>query len=318
MLATRGVVALSSVVVLSVLAFSEVAAQCAEEPRLDNYRGAGRSVCPCFAENEQAAVIFSPPADHFPIEILRVGIAWGSQFGGTQPSVEDSINIYEGGLPNPGTLLFSLSGPQLVDGAINDFNLEPFAGEIIVNQPPFTVSLWFFNSNANNPFAASVVHDALGCQAGKNAVYVIPGGWTDACTLGIGGNWVFHVVYRRVHCGGGNGSVPDGDLAPGTPMTCTRLAGGDLEMTWSASCASGDSDYEIYEGNLGTFYSHAAKLCTTGGATTATMTPTSGNRYYLVVPRGATTEGSYGRNSAGVERPAGLPKCFDAGTIACP
>ncbi len=296
----------------------ETSAQCPEEPRLDNFRGSGRVTCPCFATNEQAAVVFNPPAEHFPIEILRVGIGWGSQLGGTQPSVEDSINIYEGGLPSPGPAIFSLSGPQLTDGAINEFNLEPFAGEILVEEPPFTVSLWFLNSNANNPFAASVVHDGLGCQPGKNAVYVVPGGWTDACALGITGNWVFYVVYRRATCGGGNGSVPDGDLVAGTPMTASLVAGGDLEFQWSASCASGDDDYEIYEGALGAFYSHTAKLCTTGGATTATITPSPGDRYYVIVPRGAATEGSYGRNHAGVERPPGSPKCLDSGTVACP
>jgi hypothetical protein len=320
MLAPRFISVLCGTVLISTFAALDAAAQCAEEPRLDNFRGAGRTTCPCFVENEQAGAVFSPPPEHFPIEILRVGIGWGSQVGGTQPSVEDSINIYEGGLPSPGESIFSLSGPQLTDGVINEFDLEPFAGEILVNEPPFTVTLWFLNSNANNPFAASVVHDGLGCQPGKNVVYAIPGGWTDGCALGITGNWVFYVVYRQVNCGGsgGNGSVPDGDIVPGAPMTCTRVAGGDIEFSWSASCSSTDDDYEIYEGSLDSFYSHAAKLCTTGGTTTATVSPASGDRYYLVVPRDATTEGSYGRNSAGDERQAGSPKCVDSGTVSCP
>lgn len=308
----------ASVALAAAVLAPPASAQCPEEPRLDNFNGAGRVTCPCFIENEQAGAVFNPPADHFPIEILRVGIGWGSQLGGTQPSVEDSINIYQGGLPSPGPAIFSLSGPQFSDGAINEFDLEPFAGEIIVNEPPFTVSLWFLNSNANNPFAASVVHDGAGCTPGRNAVYAIPGGWMDGCGLGITGNWVFYVRYRRVNCIAGNGSVPDGDLVAGTPMTATRTAGGQVELAWSASCAAGDDDYEIYEGDLGVFYSHAAKLCTTGGATTATITPGTSSRYFVVVPRSATNEGSYGRDGSGVERPPAIATCKTPATPACP
>ena len=55
---------LGSAVVLAVLAgASDTArAQCPEEPRLDNFRGAGRVTCPCFVEGEEAGAVFSPPA----------------------------------------------------------------------------------------------------------------------------------------------------------------------------------------------------------------------------------------------------------------
>lgn len=88
-------------------------AQCPEEPRLDNHRGAGSTVCPCFVEGEHAGAIFTLPSSEFPIEILRVGIGWGSLSGGNPAQLEDSINIYEGGLPNPGTPIFTLEGPEM-------------------------------------------------------------------------------------------------------------------------------------------------------------------------------------------------------------
>jgi len=114
------------------------------------------------------------------------------------------------------------------------------------------------------------------------------------------------------------GRVPDGDGLPGTPLTVTPAAGSDLTLTWGASCTAGDSDYAIYEGALGSFTSHTAVLCSTWGATTATFTPTAGNRYYLVVPNNGLREGSYGVHSSGAQRPAGLAACLLQSHIGCP
>jgi hypothetical protein len=315
---SRGFVYLLAAPLLAAVCLvSAVRAQCPEEPRLDSFVGAGRITCPCFVEGEEAGAIFQLPPEEFPIEILRVGIGWGSQFGGTAPSVEDSIKIYPGGLPDPGAPVFTLSGPQLIDGSINEWDLEPFEGEIILDSSPFTVALKFFNTNANNIFAASVVHDGTGCQAGKNSVYAIPGGWVDGCSLGITGQWVFYVVYRKVDCPSGAGTVPDGYDLPGTPLLAERLTGGDITLTWSASCSATDDDYEIYEGTIEGLYDHEALFCTTGGATTITFTPSPGNTYYLVVPSGLGVEGSYGK-SDGVERPEGSPACAAQGDIVCP
>jgi len=116
----------------------------------------------------------------------------------------------------------------------------------------------------------------------------------------------------------GAGRVPDGAQAPGVPVTVDYAAGGQITLAWGASCRAGDTDYAIYEGMVGTFYSHTMKLCTTGGARTATFMPAPGNSYYLVVPRSAGREGSYGMSSAGVERPPGLPACFPQSVAACP
>jgi len=178
---------------------------CPEEPPLQNYVGAGQVVCPCFAVGEEAGAILNAPSAHYPIEILRIGIAWGSLIGGSPPQLEEAIHIYGAGLPNPGTPIFSLPGPQLNDGFINQFNLEPLPGEIVVNSGPFAVTLEFANPNAGDPFAPSMVHDGNGCQPGKNVVFAIPGGWLDGCSLGLTGDWVVFAVYRRVNCATGVG-----------------------------------------------------------------------------------------------------------------
>lgn len=172
------------------------AAQCPAEPPLANYTGTSTIVCPCFIPGEQAGAVFTAPAGDYPLEILRIGIAWGSQFGGSPQSLEEALHVYAGGLPNPGAPIFTLPGPVMTDGFINEFDLEAQPGEITVTSGPFTASLEFLNQNAGDLFAPSVTHDGNGCQAGKNAVFVQPGGWADACALGVSGDWVIYVIYR--------------------------------------------------------------------------------------------------------------------------
>jgi len=114
------------------------------------------------------------------------------------------------------------------------------------------------------------------------------------------------------------GRVPDGGPVPGVPLTVDHAAGGQIMLAWGASCRAGDTDYAIYEGTAGVYYSHTMKLCTTGGALTATIDPAPADSYYLVVPRSSGREGSYGMSSAGSERPPGAPACVSQSIAACP
>jgi len=312
-----------SVVVVSLVAFnagSTSRAQCPAEPPLQNHTGAGTTTCPCFVPGEEAGAIFTLPASEYPIEILKVGIGWGSTFGGQPDSLEQAFHIYAGGLPNPGTPIFSQAGPVLVDGVINLFDVEPIPGEIIVNSGPFMVTLEFLNQNSGgSPFTPSVVHDGNGCQPGKNSVFAIPGGWFDACLLGVTGDWVFTVEYRKLDCSAsGPGSIPDGHTVPGTALVVDRGSGGALDLIWSASCSATDDDYSIYEGTIGSFYNHLPKACTTSGSTMATLAPALGDTYYLVVPRDDSNEGSYGSDSSGTERPAAIATCRPPQVASCP
>ena len=175
-------------------------AQCPDEDPLQNYTGIGTVACPCFVAGEEAGAVFEAPIDHYPIQILRVGIGWASHYGGGTQQIEEAIRIYGSGLPNPGSPIAALLGPQLTDGAINEFNIEAQLGEVTVPSGPFTVTLKFLFDNAGDLSAPTVMHDGNGCQAGKNVVYALPGGWYDACSLGITGDWVFYVVYRQAEC----------------------------------------------------------------------------------------------------------------------
>jgi hypothetical protein len=76
-------------------------------------------------------------------------------------------------------------------------------------------------------------------------------------------------------------------------------AGGSLALSWNPSCSGHDTDYEIYEGPLGNLAAAVPRACSTGGGTASSLAPAAGNRFYLVVPRDAWSEGSYGRKSGG-------------------
>jgi hypothetical protein len=101
--------------------------------------------------------------------------------------------------------------------------------------------------------------------------------------------------------GGGAGFV--------SQLTVGKTGGSDLQLDWMPSCSSDDDDYAVYEGLLGNFTSHTIETCSTGGATSATISSAAGNRYYLAVPLDGADEGSYGTDSDGLERSVGVATC---------
>jgi hypothetical protein len=101
-------------------------------------------------------------------------------------------------------------------------------------------------------------------------------------------------------------------------LRVARASGGEVTLTWPGSCLAADTDFEVYEGDLGEPGSVGPVACTTGGATTFTHEPGSGRRFFLIVPRNATREGSYGRDSAGIERPPSATPCVPQEIGVCP
>jgi hypothetical protein len=98
-----------------------------------------------------------------------------------------------------------------------------------------------------------------------------------------------------------------------------KAGGGELTLTWQASCSAADDDYAVYEGTLGDYASHvpASTGCTTGGTTDATVTPTVGNRYFLVVPHNSGVEGSHGVRGDGSARYSGPAACAPRSHAGC-
>ncbi len=87
---------------------------------------------------------------------------------------------------------------------------------------------------------------------------------------------------------------------------------------WQASCLGTDDSHALYEGTLGDFTSHLPVTCSTGGGNSWSFTPLAGNRYFLIVPRNATREGSYGTRSNGSERQPSASACLPQLVAACP
>ena len=98
------------------------------------------------------------------------------------------------------------------------------------------------------------------------------------------------------------GAVPDGNATPGTPLTASKGAVGQVSLVWGASCSDPD-DYSVYEGAIGSWANHVSSLCTTSGSTSTSITPDNGDRYFIIVPHNGAVEGSYGVDSLGQWRP---------------
>ena len=114
------------------------------------------------------------------------------------------------------------------------------------------------------------------------------------------------------------GAVPDGRRVAGLPLTAELSPGGQIVLNWDTSCSAIDVDYEIYEGVIGEFFSHEPKFCSTAAGTSAIFTPAVESSYYLVVPRSADQEGSYGITSNRVERPRRASACLLQTVGRCP
>jgi hypothetical protein len=132
---------------------------------------------------------------------------------------------------------------------------------------------------------------------------------TTACELGDGSSDGF--VPRTP-------ALPHETPAGGRVNNLTVNKGGaGILLNWSPSCSSADTRYNTYEGAIGNWTSHVPVNCGLAG-TADSFPPSAGDRYYLVVPDNATTEGSYGKNKAGVERPASTAACLPQSVGTCP
>ena len=103
--------------------------------------------------------------------------------------------------------------------------------------------------------------------------------------------------------------TPSGPGGVPVSLMASRVSSSQIELTWNVSCTpAGASDYGIYEGTLGSWYSHTALTCLdTAHDFSETVTTTPGDHYYLIVPYGSGEEGSYGTATGGNEIPPGAP-----------
>lgn len=120
---------------------------------------------------------------------------------------------------------------------------------------------------------------------------------------------------------------PELALDPGGTVAGLRVVGKgtgptpSITLRWNPSCSYGDTDYEVYQGNLSSLpvYDHVLASCSTSGEATVTFEAELGERYFLVVPTDGSVEGFYGDDGSGTPRPQAAIPCRPQSIVpVCP
>ncbi len=140
-----------------------------------------------------------------------------------------------------------------------------------------------------------------------------PGSATTLCEIADGSSDAFVPLAPQAPGGQVEGLVLErNEFGTATPS---------ITLTWHPSCSNADTDYAIYEGEVGEWYSHvepeSGAICSTSGLVSATFDAGAGDRYYVVVPRDGQIEGSYGEGD-GEDRPMSMEACAPQSVGGCP
>ncbi len=170
------------------------------EVKIDSVQAGGTAfIVGDFIVGERAGTRLTCPCDG---RIVAVRILWLSFFGTAPPTLENGIYIYgDNGNPNspvPGPQLEFLEAPVMTPGFLNEFRYKDEEQTIPISVPvtegqQFFVVLEFGEATDILGGSASVVRDLDGCQANRNILYAIPGGWQNFCNF-IGGDLVIRAV----------------------------------------------------------------------------------------------------------------------------
>jgi hypothetical protein len=248
------------------------------------------------------------------------GAAWAPQTGCTPDFVGDNTNCDSPPAVNPGASGGSGGPPGSVEVAI------PWSAFGCTGCPdacvcpgfgpgdPFRFTMTVARGALNIDFAPDGAHEDVMSEpvAGSSSTT------TNSCPGMGSGTTQCELADTSTDAYVPLPAAPGGRIPP--TMLVTKNAGTSITLDWGASCSALDTDYAVYEGTIGTWYSHVpvTGLCTTGGATVATFNAAAGGRYYLVVPNDGSTEGSYGESTALPERPASTSPCEVQSLGNCP
>ena len=92
-------------------------------------------------------------------------------------------------------------------------------------------------------------------------------------------------------------------------LRVARIEGGGVRLSWGESCSDAEEDFAVYAGGLGSFAFYDPLTCSTVGRTTYDVESEPTSRFFLVVPRSADREGSYGPATGHLRSPA-APGCL--------
>ncbi len=152
-----------------------------------------------FVTGEKAASWLTSPCAG---NIVAVQVFWRSLTGGAPITIGDAVDIHRAGtFPTPGVLAQSVLGPVLTDGVLNEYryldenNTIPLS--VPVAQDETFVVAYTFSENPPGS-GPSVVNDADGIQANRNAIYANLGSglftWFGSSFFGVNGDWVIRAV----------------------------------------------------------------------------------------------------------------------------
>ncbi len=100
-------------------------------------------------------------------------------------------------------------------------------------------------------------------------------------------------------------AVTPGESGRATPLRVTGYdrVSGALTIAYGSACSATNNTIEYGPlSGVGT-YAYNGQVCSIGTSGTATFTLPAGSIFFLVVGNASSVEGSYGRSSAGLERP---------------
>jgi hypothetical protein len=179
-----------------------------------------------FVPGEHAGARLTSPCDG---TIVAVQVLWFEGTPGNPPSLERAIHIFDGGtFPTPGSELLLLEAPVLTPGFINEFRYVDEGQTLPISVPVksgqrFYVTLEFDNPTDVGGGGASIVRDLNGCQAQKNVLRAIPGGWLNFCQF-LAGDVAIRAV---IDCPDPDGAccLTDGTCVSATEVDCTGMGG---------------------------------------------------------------------------------------------
>ena len=132
------------------------------------------------------------------------------------------------------------------------------------------------------------------------------------------GWWVDDITVSKAllsaSCSSGAAPVPR-EVSATIPMTAAPGAGGTIQLAYGPGCGTTDNAVFWGSGPVPGSLSWTGAQCALGNTGAASFAPPAvppgGLLYFVIAGQTATKEGSYGRSSAGVERPeaSGLPGC---------
>lgn len=208
-------------------------------------------------------------------------------------------------ISNEGGSTGSLDSPDNVDwtDATTLGGTAYLDGLVFVNEDNGTGEIWQMNPDGSNQVrigSTTVAAESTGIFDLSEFVGYAPGSILISNNQGSPASMTV-LINPVVEVSRGAGRIAD--------LLVTKAAPSELQLSWQPSCSTDDDDYAVYGGELGAFTSHTIETCSTGGATSASLPMPDDSRYYLVVPLDGLDEGSYGQDSNGVERPAGIATC---------